>query len=160
MAYIKNRQQVENKVRQSMQKFKQQFGQNMEALIIDADGYIKSLTPVWSGKAVRNYIWTNGTPFTGVLEPIENGAPGNTNAMPLGVEPRRAANEAAAAESINSLDFSNPFQSFILTNNAEDIQGLEFGLLPTPTSSRSPNGMFGLTEGYVSTLIRAKGFAR
>ncbi len=160
MAYITNRQQVEKQVRASMANFRKRLARGIEEICHEADDTIKAHTPVWSGKAVRNYIWSTGRPSAQVYDPIDNGPPGPTNSMPLGTEPRRAPNESAARETLLALDFSNPFQSFILTNNAEDIGGLEYGLLPTPERSRSPNGMFGLTQNYISELVRSKGFLR
>lgn len=144
-----------------MARFEKQFAHNVRSLIDEADSYIKSLTPVNTGGTVRNYIWTVGVPFSGVLDPIDNGDPGQTNAMPLGVEPRRGANEDAARESLEALDFTNPFQTFILTNNSPTVGGLELGLLPgAPFKSRSPNGMFGLTHEYIMTRAAVRGFAR
>lgn len=156
-----NRLEIERKVRASMKNFERRFAEGIRGLIIDADGFIKSLTPVHTGQTVRNYIWTAGEPFYGVFDAIDTGDPGRTNSMPLGPEPRRAANEAAAAESLHGLDFGNPFQTFVLTNNAPAVGGLEHGLLPgPPLQSRSPNGMFGLTHEYVMTRLRTQGIAR
>jgi hypothetical protein len=160
VAYVKNKQQVERNVRKSMDKFKKRLGQGIADICMEADETIKSMTPVWSGLAVRNYIWTIGAPASGVIDPINNGPPGPTNSMALGAEPRRDANEAASRETLLALDFSNPFQTFTLVNNAPTIAGLEYGLLPTPEQSRSPNGMFGQTQNYISEYVRSKGIAR
>lgn len=131
---------------------------SIKAMIHEIDDHIKALTPVYTGQAVRNYIWTAGAPNTTVYEAIENGETGQTNNMPLGNEPRRSSNEAAAAQSLDALDFGNPFQTFYLTNLSPDIEGLELGILPgPPLSSRSPNGMFGLTQQYISTKYGSKG---
>ena len=160
MSVRSNHRQVEAKVRKSMDGFRARFAAGMKDLCEEVDETIKSHTPVWSGKAVRNYNWSVGQPDTTVHEAIDNGPPGPTNSMPLGSEPRREVNERAARESLMSLDFSNPFQSFILTNAADDIEGLEYGLLPTPEKSRSPNGMFGLTQNYAAEFLRSKGILR
>lgn len=160
MSYVKNRAQVERDVRKSMANFKRRLSAGIEGICEEVDETIKSYTPVWSGKAVRNYLWTTGAPATQVFDAIDNGPPGPTNSMPLGAEPRRDVNERAAHATLTSLNFSNPFQTFILSNNAEEIEGLEYGLLPTPESSRSPSGMFGLTQNYISELVRVKGFLR
>lgn len=160
MRLSSNRKKVERAVRASMARFERTFSARIQNIIEETDRYIKSLTPVHTGETVRNYIWTTGTPFAGVLSPIDTGDPGRTNSMPLGVEPRRDANERAAAESIRDLNLSNPFQNFILTNNAPAVAGLEYGLLPEPPfRSRSPNGMFGLTHAYIMITIRARGFS-
>ncbi|USM11589.1 neck [Citromicrobium phage vB_CbaS-RXM] len=155
-----NHRQVESKVRKSMADFRKRLSAGIREVCYEADDTIKSHTPVHTGSAVRNYLWTTGTPSSAVFEPIDNGSPGPTNSMSLGAEPRREVNEAAARETLDGLDFSNPFQTFILTNNDKDIGKLELGLLPTPATSRSPNGMFGLTQNYIGELVRSKGFAK
>lgn len=160
MAYVTNRNQVEQRVRKSMDEMKKQLGAGIRDLCFEIDETIKSHTPVWSGKAVRNYLWSVGAPDTSVYPAIESGPTGPTNSMPLGAEPRREANERASRETLLSIDFTDPFQNFILSNNADDIAGLEYGLLPTPERSRSPSGMFGLTQNYVSELLRSKGIMR
>lgn len=160
MSYVRNRAQVERAVRKSMADFKRKLGNGIQAVCEEADDTIKSHTPVHSGLAVRNYIWTTGQPSTSMFDAIDNGPPGPTNSMELGQEPRRSVNEDAARASLSAIDFSNPFQTFILTNNAKDIEGLEYGLLPTPQSSRSPSGMFGLTQNYIGEFIRSRGFLR
>lgn len=160
MSYITNRSAVETAVRTSMKGFKQRLGEGIKIICHEIDDTIKSHTPVWSGAAVRNYIWSVGAPSQVVYDAINNGPTGPTNSMALGTEPRRGPNEAASRETLTALDFSNPFQTFMLCNSAEDIEGLEFGLLPTPEKSRSPNGMFGLTQNYIGEVVRSKGFLR
>lgn len=134
------------------------IGTNIKTIVIEADTMLKALTPVWSGQAVRNYIWTTDIPFAGVYEAIDSGPTGHTNSMPLGAEPRRPANEAAAAESLVAVNIGNPFQNFICRNNSPDIEGLELGLLPEPPlKSRSPNGMFVLVDTFIKAQIATKG---
>lgn len=154
-----NRLEVQRQVQASMRRFENNLSVRLMVLCGEIDFYIKSLTPVHSGQSVRNYIWTSGVAFQGVLAAIDNGDPGRTNAMPLGSEPRRHANEEAAAASLLRLNFQNPFQTFMLTNNAPQIGGLELGLLPgPPLKSRSPAGMFGLTHQWVMLDIYTRGF--
>lgn len=160
MPYVRNRKEIETKVRASMAKFQQRLGAGIKEVCFEIDETIKAHTPVNTGKAVRNYIWSVGTPSRVVYDPIDNGPPGPTNSMALGTEPRRGPNEDASRETLLALDFSNPFQSFILSNNADDIEGLEYGELPTAERSRSPNGMFGLTQNFISELVKAKGFLK
>jgi hypothetical protein len=160
MAYVTNRREIETKVKASMAQFKRNLSQGIMITCLAIDETLKSHTPVWSGKAVRNYIWSAGAPSMEVFAAIENGPTGPTNSMALGTEPRRAVNEEAAFESFLTLPFDNPFQCFYLTNHAEDIAGLELGQLPTSDRSRSPNGMFLLTQGYISALVNSKGFVR
>lgn len=157
-AVIPNKEAARKAALASIAKMEQRAVTNVSRLIHDIDGFIKARTPVNTGSAVRNYIWTTDTPFSGYHDPIDNGDPGPTNSMTLGTEPRRAVNEAAAAESLGNLDMSNPFQHFILTNNDPDIEGLEMGLLPgPPLASRSPNGMFGVAQAYFTAKLNAKG---
>ena len=157
-AIVTNKTQVRRAAFKSIADLEARFARNVKALVEDIDDHIKSLTPVYTGQAVRNYIWTVETPHMGVFDAIDNGPTGRTNSMALGAEPRRGPNEDAAARSLSSLNFRNPFQTFILTNNSPDIVGLELGILPgPPLESRSPNGMFGLVHSFVNAKIAAKG---
>jgi len=145
----------------SIDKLERRIVRNIAGLVHDIDGHIKLLTPVNTGEVVRNYIWTMGAPFSGHFDAIDNGPPGPTNSMALGSEPRRGPNEAAAAQSLSNLDLANPFGMIYLTNNAENIQGLEAGALPgPPLKSRSPGGMFGLTQAFFNAKIRAEGLTK
>lgn len=161
MGFSTNRKEIEQQVRNSMARFEAHLSVRLMDICGEVDEYIKSLTPVHSGQSVRNYIWSTGTGFGGVIDAIDTGPTGQTNSMPLGTEPRRNANESAAYETLRGLDFKNPFQTFVLANNAPQIAGLELGLLPgPPMKSRSPNGMFGLTHEYIMTKVRSEGFIR
>lgn len=146
----------------SIDALEKQFAQNINELVHEIDSHIKSLTPVNTGQAVRNYIWTREVPNTVVFSAIDNGPTGKTNTMALGTEPRRAANESAAADSLNTLGVvANPFGTFYLTNNSPDIVGLEMGILPGPPfKSRSPRGMFGVTDAYFNTLVSTQGILK
>lgn len=158
MGFSTNRLEVERQVRASMQKFEGTLSVRIMILCGEIDFYIKSLTPVHTGQSVRNYVWSSGTAFQGVLPAIDNGPTGKTNSMSLGEEPRRHVNEEAAAATLLALNFSNPFQTFTLTNNAPQIGGLELGLLPgPPLKSRSPAGMFGLTQQWVMLQLSTQG---
>lgn len=143
----------------SIEQLERNFAKNIALIAEATDHYIKALTPVNTGQAVRNYIWTRNEPNTVVYEAINNGPPGHTNRMALGSEPRRKPNEAASHETLLGLGLSaNPFGMIYLTNLSPDIEGLELGLLPgPPLRSRSPNGMFGVTSAFVKALIEAKG---
>lgn len=153
-SFSTNRLEIQKQVQKRMAAFENKLSVKMMVLCGEIDFYIKSLTPVHSGQSVRNYIWTTKAPFVGVIEAIDNGPTGHTNAMRLGEEPRREINEEAAAVSLAQLDFKNPFQTFYLTNNAPQIGGLELGLLPgPPLKSRSPAGMFGLTHAWTMLQI-------
>lgn len=159
---IKGKNEARSKAMASIEALERRFAENVETLVEEIDNHIKALTPVHSGQAVRNYIWTRGSPNSIVHDAIDTGPPGRTNQMALGSEPRRAANEAAASESLSGLGIkSNPFGAIILTNLSPDIEGLELGILPgPPLKSRSPQGMFGITSAYFNTLVSAKGMLR
>jgi hypothetical protein len=146
----------------AIEALERRFVNNLEALVLEIDDHIKSLTPVNTGQAVRNYIWTTGTPNVIIYDAIDNGPTGATNRMALGTEPRRRTNEDAAFTSLTSLSIkTKPYEMFYLTNMSPDIVGLEAGILPGPPfQSRSPNGMFGLTSGYIKTLVSARGMLR
>lgn len=146
----------------SIDALEQRFARNVTALVQEIDIYIKAVTPVNTGQAVRNYIWTRDVPNTIVFDAIDNGPTGRTNAMSLGSEPRRAVNEDAAADSLSTLNLANnPFAAIYLTNLSPDIVGLELGILPGPPfKSRSPRGMFGIADAYFNTLISAKGILK
>jgi hypothetical protein len=143
----------------SIDALEQKFAANVQILILEVDTFIKSVTPVNTGQAVRNYCWTRGVANMETYAAIDNGPPGPTNSMALGSEPRRAPNEAAAFETLLALDVgSNPFDAFYLANNSPDIEGLELGIYPgPPLKSRSPSGMFGITSAYANMLVASKG---
>lgn len=74
-------------------------------------------TPVRSGCTVANYVVTAGAPYSGPVKPGFAPTEG-TNAMPLGSEPNRAQAEAVSWATFNAVDFSDPFQTFYITNRA------------------------------------------
>jgi hypothetical protein len=99
-------------------------------------------TPVWSGEVVANYQVTVGAPATGTVQHNEQGDPGPTNSMPLGAEPRRAANEEIARQSLEAVDFSKVHGSVFITNNVPHAVPLNYGELPSEDTSRTPAGGF------------------
>jgi hypothetical protein len=160
-AQLIGKEQARAKAMASIEAMERRFAVRMEEVIRETDTFIKSLTPVNTGQAVRNYIWSQGSPNKITFDPIDNGPTGRTNAMELGSEPRRWPNEEAAAQSIDTLNFRNPFQTFYLTNNSPDIEGLELGILPGPPyKSRSPNGMFGITHAFINAKVAQKGMMK
>lgn len=146
----------------SIDELERRFARNIEALVIEIDYHIKSVTPVHSGSAVRNYIWSRDVANLLVFSAIDNGPPGHTNKMALGTEPRRAVNEDAARDSLQTLRLAaNPFGQIILANNDPDIVGIEMGILPGPPfKSRSPRGMFGITDSYFNALVASRGILK
>jgi hypothetical protein len=135
------------------------YGRFIKSVVEEVHLSLLEKTPVHTGQTIRNYVWTEGTPFSGVLDAIGSGIE-PTNEMPLGPEAHRAANAADSTATMNALDFTNPFKNYIVTNNSPAIKGLEMGNFPlnTPThtyNQRSPNGMFLITEKAVSSKIKS-----
>ena len=160
-AEIVGKQEARRAALNSIDALERRIARNIGEIIVEIDDLIKSLTPVNTGQAVRNYIWTMNSPFRGVLDPIDNGPPGPTNSMALGTEPRRGPNEAAAAESLGNINMRDPFGVIYLTNTSPDIVGLELGLLPgPPLKSRSPQGMFGITQATIVNRVKARGITK
>lgn len=118
---------------------------------------LTSKTPVYTGQTVRNYVWEEGEGRSGpALNAIDNGPEGITNSMPLGTEPRRGPNEAAAHKTVVSLNFSDPYKKYTMINASPAVSGLEMGELPGKgKQSRSPNGMFLITETAISSQIKS-----
>lgn len=117
----------------------------VQNLVFTAHTSITDRTAVWSGRSLRNWIWTTGTPNGQTFDEIDNGDPGPTNSMALGSEPRRPPNQAESDASLEALSFRNPFQQFWFANNAENIIELEYGELPTPSKARQKAGMVRVT---------------
>lgn len=115
-----------------------------------------SKTPVYTGQTVRNYVWSDEEPNRLVFEALGSGDPGHTNAMALGAEPRRAENEAASRATLKSLDYTNPYKKYTVMNNSPSVSGLEAGELPGKgMSSRSPKGMFMLTQMLIASKLKS-----
>lgn len=106
---------------------------------------ILARTPVWEGDTVHNWRWSTLAPDDRHEAPVGNGPTGRTNNMPLGQEPRRAANETRPRQSLaGALRARNPTDIY-LTNTADSAVALEYGLLPTPQNSRV-NGSLGIVR--------------
>ena len=113
-------------------------------------------TPVWEGQTVRNYIMTLDVGYSGKIDPIGEGATGQTSKMGLGDEPRRAENASAALETGSILTLDNAFSRILITNNSDNVAGLELGQLPDSGRSRSPNGMFAITLEELLSRLNSK----
>jgi hypothetical protein len=111
-------------------------------------------TAVHTGQSLRNWQWTQGTPYSGELPDPGGVEPGQTSRMTIGSEPRRPAAQADSDASKDALDFKNPFDVYYLTNNHKEIIELEYGRLPTPDRSRNPAGMVRITFAELETVIR------
>ena len=108
-------------------------------------------TPVHTGRTVRSYMASNGTAkHTNKSEgnPVEA-----TNKLPLGAEQLRGRAAAEALATLSSVNFSDPYDVFFITNNSPAVAGLEVGALPAePYTPRSPQGMFGVTLQEITAL--------
>lgn len=127
-----------------------------KAIIIDVKFLHKAVTdrtPVHTGRSLANWVWSVGSPFSGTIQESTAGDIGQTRNAPLGSEGRRAANQSKVDQTLASLDFSDPFQVFYLTNNAENIMDLEMGKLPTSKDSRSPDGMARISLQELKTVM-------
>lgn len=143
MAYTSNIEQVITRMQRIPAKIDRQVAELVRKLIMVIDVSVHEKTPVWSGLAIRNMIWTVGSPNTREYPEIKLGTVEN--------EGRRDANAAAARQSRDEvLNFKKPYGVFYLSNASKHIFDLEAGKLPTPARSRvPPGGMFGLTYAQV-----------
>ncbi|AXQ69738.1 hypothetical protein HOU03_gp529 [Caulobacter phage CcrSC] len=112
-------------------------------------------TPVWEGTTIRNWNWSIGVADRSGYTPAEGDLPpGPTNKMPLGAEPRRPANEASEIGDFENFRRQLAAQTkpvnIYVTNTAPNAVSLEYGMLPTPATSRRKKGM--LLLSLVETL--------
>lgn len=129
-----------------------QFRQRVKNTVAEGLRRLMAKTPVWSGQTVANYVVTAGAPYSGPVKPGFAPTEG-TNNMPLGTEPNRVQAEAVALASLATVDFSDPFQTYYITNRAPQAALLEIGEAPSKERSRSPNGMFVLTHTELEALL-------
>jgi hypothetical protein len=131
------------------------IGATVKDVVFSIDAQLHKRTPVHSGQAVRNMIWSVGQGGASAQPAIEDPVDtGRTSQMELGQEPRRAANEAAARESLAALSFKDPFQVFVLENASPDIGLIENGSSGSPGKSRAPAGVFVITIAEVMARLK------
>lgn len=140
---------------QSYTRFEKRFQKRMRVLVTEGMKRLIRRTPVHTGQAVRSYVASAGTPFSGgaaaASKPVQA-----TNQLPLGAERLRSGAANQAMSTLGLVDFSDPFQNFYITNSAPHIAGLEAGELPrAPYTPRSPQGMFAVTLQELITLLDA-----
>ena len=156
MAFVKNKKQFLDSLKAADGEARRRFARRVVDVIWTLHHEIVANTPVWSGSAVANYRWSIGLPDLTFVDPIDNGPPGPTNTMPLGMEPRRKPNEEVAYETLEALTFSDPFKVFWLNNNDPEIMDIEFGKAPPPPLViRNPQGMIGLSLEFVHAKLQA-----
>jgi len=135
------------------ERFERLFRDKVRRLVSEGLRRLITKTPVNTGQAVMNYVATGGNPYSGGVK--EAGAPVEaTNRLPLGAERLRPAAAGTAMATLATVDFSDPYNVFFITNKTPHIQGLEYGLLPAaPYTPRSPSGMFGVTVQELMQLL-------
>lgn len=145
MAFTSNIESVIARLEKIPQQLDALVAAKMIKIVYAIDNGVHEKTPVWSGLAIRNMIWTKDRPNTSEYAEIKAGSVEN--------EGRRAANAAAARQTrdkVVTVIRRNPYGQFFLSNAAKHIYELEMGQLPSPDRSRvPPGGMFGLTYAQV-----------
>jgi hypothetical protein len=139
----KARQRVQSNVKRSLARL-------VKRMTYDAHAYLLSHTPVYSGTAVANFQWSMDAPRKGLIRAASHptGGLGVTSQLSLGQEPARLANEAIATESLNRIDFSDPFRKIYIVNNVSYFPELEYGTYSE--DSRTPPG--GIFRGAAAML--------
>lgn len=140
MGYTSNIDEIIAALQMEPTKLRRRVGEVVKSIVYMFDDRVHRHTPVWSGRAVRNMIWSKNTPNGSDIDPIRDGEEG---------EGRRAANSAAARNSLETLDFKDPFGIYWLSNCAFHITELEAGML---SKRVPPGGMFGTT--YAEVIAR------
>jgi len=149
MPYTSNIDQVIARMQHIPRKIDAKVARIIRQLVMTIDISVHEKTPVWSGLAIRNMIWTMNKPNTHEFEEIKIGT--------VEGEGRRDANAAAARQTRDEvLKFKKPYGVWYLSNASKHIFDLEAGKLPTPDRSRvPPGGMFGLTYAQVKNGVGA-----
>lgn len=112
---------------------------------------LMSKTPVWEGETVRNYKAGVGAVTGSYSPPVGTEDPGDTNKMPLGPEPRRAANETAAlADAVSVMAaYNNLEQSVFITNT---VPGAKWDLVDNGEAPETSDKLRPRYPGVVSVL--------
>jgi hypothetical protein len=119
---------------------REEAGEYERQFVIELNKRILALTPVWEGDSIANYVWSVGSPLLTHISPIGGVAPGPTNTMALGTEPRRAENEAMVRERLASVLAAQLPANIYMTNSAPEIVNLEYRQNPTPDRTRVRSG--------------------
>ena len=125
---------------------KDQVADHLKTVTTTLHNELMAGTPVHSGEAVAAWI-ASDTPTSARPKHSTAGDPGPTSGMALGSEPRRAANEAIARQSLATVDFATADVVYI-QNHAPHIIALEYGELPSEEKNRTP------PLGIVATAIQ------
>ncbi len=112
------------------------YSERENRMLVSLNEKILANTPVWEGDTILNWRWSTVRPDYRHEAPRGSMDPGPTNTMALGEEPRRAVNEERPRRSLQgALKAKKPVDIY-LTNSSDSAMALEYGLLPTPASSR------------------------
>jgi hypothetical protein len=150
---VANPLEFQRRLDQSYDRFEKKWRLRMQRLMKAAMIRLIRRTPVHTGQAVRSYVASAGSAYSGAAgskpNPVEP-----TNKLALGAEALRGGAEAVAMGTLASVDYSDPFNVFWITNTAPHIGGLEAGELPrSPLTPRSPQGMFAVTLQELLTFL-------
>ena len=157
--YSSNSQAFMDSLDDFLPKFERDLEFRLARIVHYAHQSLMDKTAVQTGLTVRNYIVTMDIPlnFTGVAPAIQSPPrPGATNKLALGMEPRRAANEAAAAATLSNIEFNgNPYRAIYISNNSPTVFQMEMGLAPLPSDTLTPRtwGMFELTFSEIVSKL-------
>jgi hypothetical protein len=137
-------------------RFETMFRRKVRMLVTEGMMRLTRKTPVNTGQAVMNYVATGGSPYTGPARQAGKAVEA-TNKLPLGSEALRGAATAISVATLAGIDFTDPYKTFWITNNAPHIGGLEAGALPeAPYRPRSPAGMFAVTVQELLALLQSQ----
>jgi hypothetical protein len=113
------------------------LGRKENAVLVALNEKVLAHTPVWEGDTILNWRWSTRAPDMRHEEPRgQEIDPGPTNTMALGEEPRRKINEQRPRRSLAAALKAKKPVDIYLTNTADSAVALEYGMLPTPATSR------------------------
>lgn len=134
------------RIKRELRALEIQAAQKVKAAAIDLVSTLIDNTPVWEGETVRNYGAAPGNAaIGGSKSAIGNSDPGPTNTMPLGTEPRRGQNAAAALAETNAnlARMFNKLMNVTVFNTVSDAKWslINSGAAPSHDRARYPGGV-------------------
>lgn len=152
---VANQAQFNSGLDKYVNRFEKRFRARVRMLVSEGMRRMLRRTPVHTGEAAMSYVASAGTPSSSGnsgFAPVEA-----TNRLQIGAERLRSSAEKRSTATLASVDFSDPFQVYWITNSAPHIAGLEAGELPEePFRPRSPRGMFGVTLQELAALLESR----